>query len=167
MQLGDAVLALAWEVRTRSTGDAVGSGAGAALPQAPAWLREPPVNNRAARGGVLVSINIRERVGVAERQAPARPSIVHRRDVPARAQSAVSAVDLRRVSGEDLPDGEGGVGQVADGEQVVLRGHGWGVTREVKRVGLVQILQRLLRALSDGGQGEPPLGHQLGSWPHG
>lgn len=74
-----------------------------------------------------------------------------------------------RVSpdGGDLPAGEGGVGQVADGEQVVLGGHVRGMSRDVERVGLVQILHRLLRALSDGGQREPPLGQQLGSWPHG
>lgn len=49
---------------------------------------------------------------------------------------------------------------MADGQEVVVRGG-------VQRVGLVQLLHRLLGALPDGGQLEAPLGQQSGARTHG
>lgn len=66
----------------------------------------------------------------------------------------------------DVPRWECGVGQVADGQEVVLGGADRALDAAVGRVGIVQLSHCLLCALSDGGQQGGPLRGQSGPRPH-
>lgn len=133
VQLGAAALTLPAGVGAGGPGDAVCPGAGLALPPLPAPLPQKLALCKRPAHAVLAvrSVKILQRVRVAEQELAAQAFTLH----------PLLELQLPRVgvTGGGLPAGEGGVGQVADGEQVVLRGHCLAVAGEVQRVGLVQV----------------------------